>query len=216
MARSTLLKASTSSSCCLLPSTPWPKSSSSEAQASRAAPKVQARREQIANWQLKAAKALQKSAPTKHATKGPTGLLPDKSRQRAGDPVTARFCTDTFCHESSVCPHSVKVFRVQGRHERHHALFCPLFFASLYRSRRQANKHTHVPNGNGTTSRANDAKVSINLLATLNVGGFHNATKWLAIQQLSQQFIALTETQLTSIPPPRYHSTPVPRPHGFS
>ena len=96
-----------------------------------------------------------------------------------------------------MCPHSVKVFRVQGRHERHHALFCPRFFASLYRSRRQANKHTHVLNGNSTMSRANDAKVSINLLATLNVGGFHNATKWLAIQQLSQQFIALTETQLT-------------------
>ena len=128
VARSTLLKASTSSSCCLLPSTPWPKTSAvlklkPQEQPQKCRP--DASRSQAGS--LRQPKPCRKVHPPSTQTKALQACRPTSPGSARRDLATASFCTDTFCHESSVCPHSVKVFRVQGRHERDHAPFCPRF-----------------------------------------------------------------------------------------
>ena len=71
-----------------------------------------------------------------------------------------------------------------------------------YMSRRARNKRMHALNGN-TSTTGGTARVSATRgsaqplsLACLNVGGFHNSTKWLSLRNHPADLLVLSETQL--------------------
>ena len=76
-------------------------------------------------------------------------------------------------------------------------------------SARLRNKRMHALNGNSATPPANlrpgyqQPQHSWLHVATLNVRGFHNSAKWLAVQCLPYDILLLSETQVQT----HFHST---------